>query len=120
MADCGLTGVEFATGTCAPHVDLQRLPDSAEERKALLAQLQERGLTRTTLNCSRNPLHPGASGPAHDAVARQTLRLAGILEVDRVVMSGLPGGPGDAKPNWITVSWLPETTRIVEWQGKSG
>jgi sugar phosphate isomerase/epimerase len=119
VADCGLTGVELATGawSTAPHVDVRRLLDSAEEREALLAQLEERGLTLTALNCSGNPLHPGSSGPEHDAVARQTLKLAGLLDVDRVVMmSGLPGGPGDVNPNWITVSWPPETTQIVEWQ----
>ena len=40
-----------------------------------------------------------------------------MLEVERVIlMSGLPGGPGDANPNWITVAWPPETTRILAWQ----
>lgn len=118
-AGCGLTGIELATGgwSTAPHVDIDTLLASAVERKAILTKLQERGLSLTALNCSGNPLHPGATGPAHDHIVRQTLRLAGLLDVDRVVMmSGLPGGPGDANPNWITVSWPPETTHMLEWQ----
>jgi sugar phosphate isomerase/epimerase len=31
-------------------------------------------------------------------------------------MSGLPGAPGDKYPNWITVAWPPETTKVLEWQ----
>lgn len=117
--DCGLTGIELATGawSTAPHLDLQTLLVSADERKSLLRKIQSRGLTLTALNCSGNPLHPGATGPAHNLIARQTLQLAGLLDVQRVVMmSGLPGGPGDANPNWITVSWPPETTQMLEWQ----
>jgi len=119
VAECGLTGVELATGawSTAPHVDLDELLASDAARKTLLARLRDRGLTLTALNCSGNPLHPGPTGPVHDEVARRTMRLAGLLDVDRIVMmSGLPGGPGDANPNWITVSWPPETTRILEWQ----
>jgi sugar phosphate isomerase/epimerase len=118
-AECGLTGIELATGgwSTAPHLNVETLLASADDRKALLEKLQERGLRLTALNCSGNPLHPAATGPAHDLIARQTLRLAGLLDVDRVVMmSGLPGGPGDANPNWITVSWPPETTHLLEWQ----
>jgi sugar phosphate isomerase/epimerase len=32
------------------------------------------------------------------------------------MMSGLPGGPGDANPNWITTDWPPECARILEHQ----
>ena len=47
----------------------------------------------------RQPARPGTAGRAHDEVVRKTLRLAGLLGIDRVVMmSGLPGGPGDANP----------------------
>jgi sugar phosphate isomerase/epimerase len=40
-----------------------------------------------------------------------------LLGVERVVMmSGLPAGPGDSSPNWVTVSWPPETGELLEWQ----
>ena len=34
------------------------------------------------------------------------------------MMSGCPGGPGDANPNWITTSWPPITTEILNYQWK--
>ena len=117
--ECGLTGIELATGgwSSAPHIDLSYLLSSGVARTELVDKIEGRGLALTALNCSGNPLHPGPSGPAHDEIARRTFELAGLLGVDRVVMmSGLPGGPGDANPNWITVSWPPETTEILEWQ----
>jgi sugar phosphate isomerase/epimerase len=117
--ECGLTGIELATGgwSSAPHIDLSHVLSSGAARTELVDKIEGRGLALTALNCSGNPLHPGPSGAAHDEIARRTFELAGLLDVDRVVMmSGLPGGPGDANPNWITVSWPPETTEILEWQ----
>ena len=44
----------------------------------------------------------------------KTIRLAGLLGVDRVVlMSGCPAGPGDANANWITTAWPPEAARVL-------
>ncbi|MEU9288656.1 sugar phosphate isomerase/epimerase [Streptomyces sp. NPDC048275] len=114
-AELGLDYVEFATGawSTAPHVDVDRLLGSESARRDLLAKVADRGLAISALTCSGNPLHPGPSGREHDQVARRTIALG----LDRVVMmSGLPGGPGDANPNWITVSWPPETTQILAWQ----
>ncbi|MGW0747801.1 sugar phosphate isomerase/epimerase family protein [Streptomyces sp. NPDC002817] len=89
----------------------------ATARRELLAKVAERGLAISALTCSGNPLHPGPSGREHDQVARRTIALAPLLGIDRVMMmSGLPGGPGDANPHWFTVSWPPETTQILEWQ----
>jgi sugar phosphate isomerase/epimerase len=34
-------------------------------------------------------------------------------------MSGLPAGPGDRHPNWVTVSWPPEVSEMLEWQWES-
>ena len=71
----------------------------------------------SALNCSGNPLHPGEEGRQHDRVTRETIRLAGLLGVERVVMmSGCPGAPGDAYPNWITVQWPAETRAILKCQ----
>ena len=71
----------------------------------------------SALNCSGNQLHPGLPGQAHDRVVRETIQLAGLLGVTRVVMmSGCPGAPGDAHPNWITVEWPPETRDILAYQ----
>lgn len=118
-AELGLDAVEFATGawSSAPHLDLIALRQDPSARRALLADTAERGLSISALTCSGNPLDPGPSGRDHDRVTRDTIALAGELGVDRVVMmSGCPGGPGDANPNWIVVSWPPEATRNLEWQ----
>ena len=40
-----------------------------------------------------------------------------MLGVERVVMmSGCPGGPGDANANWVTTAWPPEAARVLAWQ----
>ncbi|MFJ4172362.1 sugar phosphate isomerase/epimerase family protein [Paenarthrobacter sp. NPDC089714] len=120
-ADLGLTRVEFAAGnwSTAPHLDLDALLGSAAERLRLERELRERGLGLSALNASGNQLHP-SEGDRNDALVRKTIRLAGELGIDTVVlMSGLPGAPGDSMPNWITASWPPETTRILEHQWKA-
>lgn len=116
----GITMLEFGCGnwSAAPHLELDRLLGSAEARRGFIASLDSRGLALSALNCSGNPLHPGASGAAHREVTSKTIRLAGLLGVDRVVMmSGLPGGgPADETANWITTSWPPETARALAYQ----
>lgn len=117
--ELGIQMLEFPCGnwSSAPHVQLDTLLDDPEQRQRFLGSLQERGLTISALNCSGNQLAPGNAGKAHDAVVRKTIRLAGLLGVKRIVMmSGLPAGKGDQHPNWITVAWPPETTRLLEYQ----
>ncbi len=118
-AGLGLSCIEFGTGgwSSAPHVRIDDLVASVAARDGLLGKLRERGLEISALNCSGNQLHPGASGANDSQLAERTVELAALLGVDRVVMmSGLPGAPGDGHPNWITSSWPPEAMQILEWQ----
>lgn len=118
-AELGLETLEFACGnwSSAPHLDLDRLLDSEAARRDFIAAVRDHGLEIAALNCSGNPLHPGAQGQEHHRVTQKTIRLARLLGVERVVMmSGLPGGPGDANPNWITTDWPPECIEIERWQ----
>lgn len=118
-ADLGLDYVEFATGNWsdAPHLNLDEMLASKPARDRLQAQLAERNLRLSALTCSGNPLDPGPAGANHRQVTDQTVELAGLLGVDRVViMSGLPGAPGDTHPNWIVVGWPPEAGETLEWQ----
>jgi sugar phosphate isomerase/epimerase len=118
-AGIGLDYVEFGTGcwSTSPHVNLELLLHSSVERATLRAKLAERRLRISALNCSGNPLQPGPKGQQHDDIARKTIALAEMLDVERVVMmSGCPAAPGDQTPNWITVSWPPELTQVLEWQ----
>ena len=118
-ARLGLDVLEFGCGnwSSAPHLDLDALLGSGALRREFLARLAAHGIGISALNCSGNPLHPGDAGRRHDDVTRKTIRLARLLGVDRVVMmSGCPGAPGDAHPNWITTEWPPEVRDIVRWQ----
>jgi sugar phosphate isomerase/epimerase len=118
-AELGIEMLEFPCGnwSSAPHVKLDAMMESAPVRAVFLAKLRDHGLALSALNCSGNPLHPGEPGKRHQAVTSKTIRLAGMLGVDRVVlMSGCPGGPGDANANWVTTAWPPEAARVLAWQ----
>ena len=110
-AELGLETLEFACGNWspAPHIHLGRMLASESARREFQAKVHGHGLSIAALNCSGNPLHPGPSGALHHEVTLDTIRLASLMGIDRVVMmSGLPGGPGDAHPNWIITDWPPE------------
>jgi sugar phosphate isomerase/epimerase len=118
-AELGIATLEFGCGnwSSAPHLKLDALLESGATREDFVAQIAAHGLSISALNCSGNPLHPGAHGRAHREVTSKTIRLAGLLGIPRVVMmSGCPGGPGDANANWVTTAWPPEAARVLEWQ----
>jgi sugar phosphate isomerase/epimerase len=118
-AELRIATLEFGCGNWspAPHLDLDGLLGSASAREAFLGSIKAHGLEISALNCSGNPLHPGTAGAAHRAVTSKTIRLAGMLGVRRVVMmSGCPGGPGDANANWVTTAWPPEAAAVLEAQ----
>jgi len=118
-AELGIERLEFAAGNWsrAPHLALDRMLDSAPAREEFMVRLRDHGLSISALNCSGNPLHPGETGVRHREVTRKTIALASLLEVERVVMmSGCPGGPGDANANWVTTSWPPETQTVLHFQ----
>ena len=118
-AELGIECLEFGCGnwSSAPHLDLDALLERSGDRSAFLAKLADRKLSISALNCSGNPLHPGPEGKRQHEVTLKTIRLAALLGIDRIVlMSGLPGGPGDANPNWIVTEWPPECGRILEYQ----
>jgi sugar phosphate isomerase/epimerase len=118
-AELGIAMLEFGCGnwSSAPHLDLDGLLASAAARDAFMGGVAAHGLAISALNCSGNPLHPGVLGEAHRAVTSKTIQLAGLLGVRRVVlMSGCPGGPGDANANWVTTAWPPEAAKVLDAQ----
>ncbi len=118
-AELGIEMLEFPCGnwSSAPHLKLDAMLESDAARREFMAKLRGHGLALSALNCSGNPLHPGKPGSQHQVVTSKTIRLAGMLGVERVVMmSGCPGGPGDANANWVTTAWPPEAARVLAWQ----
>lgn len=118
-AGIGIKDVEFATGgwSEAPHIDVDLMLSDSRERARFCRAVHDRGLKISALNANGNQLHP-VSGRTVDDVVRKTVELAGLMEVETVVlMSGLPGGgPQDRVPNWVTTSWPPETQTILDYQ----
>ena len=115
----GIKTLEFGCGgwSSAPHLNLDVLLESEMERANFMAKIRAHGLEISALNCSGNQLAPGGPGKDHDQVVRKTMQLARLMDVHRVVMmSGLPGGPGDRYPNWIITAWPPEVHEILRYQ----
>jgi len=112
--------VELGTGNFspAPHLNLMDMLEDAGARGRLLASLDRHNIVLSALNCSGNPLHPRAELATHDSqVIHDTIRLAAVLGVDRVVtMSGCPGEPGGSHPNWVTFTWPPHFEELLKWQ----
>lgn len=118
-ANLGIDTLEFACGgwSSAPHVNLDALLESERERNNFTAKIRDHGLEISALNCSGNQLAPGTRGQSGDEVVRKTMKLANFIGVQRIVMmSGLPGGPGDQNANWITTAWPPEVHEILRYQ----
>jgi sugar phosphate isomerase/epimerase len=115
----GVEGLEFTTGnwSTAPHLDLGMLLADRGARQAFLEAVRARNLEIVALNANGNQLHP-LDGERQSRTVRQTIELASHLGIKKIcLMSGLPGGaPGDRTPNWITSSWPPETSDILDWQ----
>ena len=118
-AGLGVQTLEFCCGgwSSAPHVNLNLLLENEAERADFVAKIRDHGLEIDALNCSGNQLSPGERGKSNDLVVRNTIKLAECLGVKRIVMmSGLPGGPGDQNANWITTAWPPECHEILRYQ----
>lgn len=111
--------IEICCGnwSTSPHIDLKKMLDSEPARRELKAKLKDHGVALSALNCSGNPLDPGPNGRKHDQVTRDTIKLASLMGVERVVMmSGCPGAPGSQHANWITVEWPAEVREWLRWQ----
>ena len=118
----GITGVEMTAGgwSPCPHVKTEELLASSAALAAFRGELEKRGMEIVALNCSGNPLAPGALGEKHTASSYRTVELAAKLGVKQIVMlRGLPGGgPDDKIPNWITstVSWPDYMPGVIDYQ----
>jgi sugar phosphate isomerase/epimerase len=89
-------------------------------RAAWAKLIADHGYQLSALNVSGNPIHPDPDDARrHADDLRNTIRLAALLGVDRIVcMSGCPGaGPADrTAPFFPAGGWLPDLERIADWQ----
>ena len=118
-----VTDLEIGAGGFAPtpHCDVKLLLRDAGARRRWLDRLAERGFRLSAINVSGNPLDPAEeTARRHDNELRNAVRLAAVLEVDRVVaMAGCPpGAPGDRTAHFDAGGWLPYLARVYErqWQ----
>ena len=118
-AALGITSIELSTGGQRerPFLDVDRLLAGEQERSRLLSDLGAHGIRLSALNASAFPLHP-VLGASHAELIRKTVRLAGLLGVDRVVtQSGAPGdGPAATVPNWVSYPWPADMLETVRRQ----
>ncbi len=118
-AELGITRIELSTGgQCdSPYLDLDRLLADAAARSELLKKLEHYGLRFSALNASAFLLHP-KSGADQAELTRKTMRLAGLLGVERIIAQS--GTPGDSAasiiPNWVTYHWPEELLDTVRRQ----
>jgi sugar phosphate isomerase/epimerase len=118
--------VEIATGgySPVPHCDRTRLLEDEEARAAWLDAIESRDFRLAALNVSGNPLE----SPEDDRALRETIALAELLGVDRIVcMSGgraeLSGGawfPGveEAVESYWSTRVLPYWAEIAQVAGQ--
>jgi sugar phosphate isomerase/epimerase len=115
--------LELGAGGYAPtgHCDAQLLLRDASARNAWQREITARGLRIGALNVWGNPLHPDETiASRHDADLRDAIRLAALLDVDRVVaLAGCPpGAAGDRTPYFAAGGWLPylESMHDAQWE----
>lgn len=121
LAALGLPSVEVNSGGFipSPHCPVDTLLASQAARRDYLAEFDRRDMELTALNCNGNPLNPlPGVGPKHADDLRRSIRLAGLLGVDRVVsMSGTPGSDPDAKyPSWVVNAWDGVYLDVLDYQ----
>ncbi len=116
-----IDGVEVGSGGYAPHphCDRRELLNERRARARWSEELERRDLTIVAFNVWGNPLHPDHDlAAAHDVALRETIQLAGQLDVDRVVaLAGCPAAiPGDRSPYFPAGGWLPYLEDVYERQ----
>lgn len=117
----GLGGAEVNAGgfVPSPHCPVDALLSSATARDEYLGVFADKGMKLAGLNTSGNPLSPyKGTGIKHSNDLKNTIKLAGLLDVDEIVcMSGLPGSDPTAKyPNWVVNPWDNTYMEIKRYQ----
>ena len=121
VKSAGCEAVEIGAGAYPgdAHCKPAELLKDAQARSRFKEAVTSRGLEISALSCHGNPIHPNETiAGKHDAVFRDTVRLAADLGVSTVItFSGCPGDSETAqRPNWVTCPWPPDFRETLEWQ----
>lgn len=120
LADLGLDSAEINSGGFigTPHLPVADLRASESARSEYLDQFAAAGVTLTALNCNGNPLDPDPVGRQHAQDIRDSIELAALLGVHRVVtMSGAPGSEAEtAHPVWNVQPWHSAYLDVRDYQ----
>jgi sugar phosphate isomerase/epimerase len=103
----------------SPHCDVPLLLRDNAARASWLQQIAVAGFRVSALNAAGNPLDPNEEhARRHDRELRDAIRLAALLDVDRVVaMTGCPAATsGDRTPHFDAGGWLPYLAGVYERQ----
>ena len=94
---------------------------SAKARAEFLRAYESRGLEIAALNCSGMSMHP-VTGAAQQQLIRDTIELAGMLGVTKIVsMTGTTGdGPGSTTVNWVFYPLTGDSLALLERQWSEG
>jgi sugar phosphate isomerase/epimerase len=123
IKEAGCEAVEIGCGAYPgdAHCKPKDLLGDKQAQQKFKDAIASRGIEISALSCHGNPLHPNKEiAGTHDAVFRDTVRLAAELGVGTVItFSGCPGDSDNAKsPNWVTCPWPPDFGETLEWQWK--
>jgi sugar phosphate isomerase/epimerase len=120
LAALGLDSAEVNSGGFigTPHLPIADLRSSETARSEYLASYDAAGVTLTALNCNGNPLDPDPVGAQHAQDVLDSIELAALLGVKRVVtMSGTPGTEAGAKrPAWNVQPWHSAYLDVRDYQ----
>lgn len=121
LKSMGVTAVEIGCGGYpgTAHCDAKELIKDKNQIKEFKDITRKYGMMISALSVHGNPIHPQKEiAEQFHSDYEAAVRLAGELEIDRVVT--FSGCPGDSKnslyPNWVTCPWPDDFQKILEWQ----
>jgi sugar phosphate isomerase/epimerase len=120
ISELGLDSAEINSGGFLPavHLPIEDLRSSETARSEYLALFEHAGVTLTALNCNGNPLDPHPEGAKQAKDLYDSIEVAALLGVKRVVtMSGAPGAePTSTLPVWNVVPWHSAFLQVQDYQ----
>jgi len=121
LAGLGVEALEIGAGGYPgkAHLNPKDILGNKDKIKEIKQIAKDNNLEIVAISSHGNMVHPNKEAAAsfHNDF-EDAVRLAGELEVDTVVtFSGCPGDSNTSQqPNWVTCSWPPEYTDILDYQ----